>query len=226
MKNIATNLQQIKDELPASCTLVAVSKTKPATDIMAAYDQNQRDFGENKVQELTQKAEQLPKDIRWHMIGHLQSNKVKYIAPFIHLIHGVDSLKLLREINKQGQKSGRLINCLLQIHIASEDSKFGFDKAELKKLIENGELKGFSSIKITGLMGMATLTKEEGKIRQEFKDLKNLFETFKDFQSENFVMQTLSMGMSGDYKIALEEDSNMVRVGSAVFGKRETTDSN
>ena len=225
MKDIATNLQQIKDELPASCTLIAVSKTKPATAIMDAYDQNQRDFGENKVQELTEKAEQLPKDIRWHMIGHLQSNKVKYIAPFIHLIHGVDSLKLLREINKQGQKSGRVINCLLQIHIASEDSKFGFDKAELKKLIENGELKGLSFIKITGLMGMATLTEEEGKIRQEFKELKNLFKTFKDFQSVNFVMQTLSMGMSGDYKIALEEDSNMVRVGSAIFGKRETTDS-
>ena len=221
MKDIAANLKQIKDELPASCTLVAVSKTKPAADIMTAYSQNHRDFGENKVQELTQKAEELPKDIRWHMIGHLQSNKVKYIAPFVYLIHGVDSLKLLREINKQGQKLNRVINCLLQIHIASEDSKFGFDEADLMEIIKSEEIKEFSFIKITGLMGMATLTKDEDKIRQEFKSLKRLFEAFKAFQSENFVMQTLSTGMSGDYKIALEENSNMVRVGSAIFGKRD-----
>ncbi|MBC6401333.1 MAG: YggS family pyridoxal phosphate-dependent enzyme [Ekhidna sp.] len=221
MKDIAANLKQIKDELPASCTLVAVSKTKPAADIMTAYSQNHRDFGENKVQELTQKAEELPKDIRWHMIGHLQSNKVKYIAPFVYLIHGVDSLKLLREINKQGQKLNRVINCLLQIHIASEDNKFGFDEADLMEIIKSEEIKGLSFIKITGLMGMATLTKDENKIRQEFKSLKRLFEAFKAFQSENFVMQTLSTGMSGDYKIALEENSNMVRVGSAIFGKRD-----
>ncbi|MBC6425167.1 MAG: YggS family pyridoxal phosphate-dependent enzyme [Ekhidna sp.] len=221
MKDIAANLKQIKDELPASCTLVAVSKTKPAADIMTAYSQNHRDFGENKVQELTQKAEELPKDIRWHMIGHLQSNKVKYIAPFVYLIHGVDSLKLLREINKQGQKLNRVINCLLQIHIASEDSKFGFDEADLMEIIKSEEIKEFSFIKITGLMGMATLTKDEDKIRQEFKSLKRLFEAFKAFQSENFVMQTLSTGMSGDYKIALEENSNMIRVGSAIFGKRD-----
>jgi len=220
MKDIAANLKQVKESLPDTCKLVAVSKTKPTEDIMAAYDQDHRDFGENKAQELTQKAEELPKDIRWHMIGHLQSNKVKYIAPFVYLIHGVDSLKLLREINKQGQKSDRVIHCLLQVHIASEGSKFGFDRTDLIEIVKSEKIKGFSFVKITGLMGMATFTEDEHRIRQEFKSLKKIFETFKDFQSENFVMQILSMGMSNDYKIALEENSNMVRIGSAIFGNR------
>lgn len=220
MQNIATNLNQIKNTLPENCTLVAVSKTKPNSAISECYEAGQRDFGENKVQELVRKAEELPTDIRWHMIGHLQRNKVKYIAPFVHLIHGVDSLKLLNEINKQGEKTNRIIDCLLQLHISEEETKFGFDEKELKEMIDGGQLSDLSNVKITGLMGMATFTEDVNQIRQEFKNLKKLFEVLKKIASHNCVMKNLSMGMSGDYPIAIEEGSTMVRVGSAIFGKR------
>jgi pyridoxal phosphate enzyme (YggS family) len=206
--------QQINEELRLSkITLVAVSKTKPIEDILELYNLGHRDFGENYVQELTEKAEQLPKDIRWHFIGHLQTNKVRSIIPFIYLIHGVDSLKLLKEIDKQAEKSKRVIECLLQVHIAQEETKFGFDKAELFNL----ELKQFVNVRIKGLMGMASLTDDINKIRIEFKSLKTLFEKLK---AQNPELSILSMGMSADYKIAIEERSNMVRIGSLVFGER------
>jgi len=194
-------------------SLVAVSKTKPVKDILELYDLGHRDFGENYVQELIEKAEQLPKDIRWHFIGHLQTNKIKSIVPFIYLIHGVDSLKLLKEIDKQAKKNDRVIDCLLQVHIAQEETKFGFDEAELINL----ELKLFSNVRIKGLMGMASLTDEVNKIRIEFKYLKNLF---KKLRAQNPEFSILSMGMSSDYKIAIEEGSNMVRIGSLLFGER------
>jgi PLP dependent protein len=206
--------QQINEELRLSkITLVAVSKTKPIEDILELYNLGHRDFGENYVQELTEKAEQLPKDIRWHFIGHLQTNKVRSIIPFIYLIHGVDSLKLLKEIDKQAEKSKRVIECLLQVHIAQEETKFGFDKPELFNL----ELKQFVNVRIKGLMGMASLTDDINKIRIEFKSLKTLFEKLK---AQNPELSILSMGMSADYKIAIEERSNMVRIGSLVFGER------
>jgi len=220
MTTIATNLQKIKENLPEHCTLVAVSKTKPNTAILDAYEVGQLDFGENKVQELARKAEELPKDIRWHMIGHLQRNKVKYIAPFVHLIHGVDSLRLLKEINKQGEKVNRIINCLLQIHIAKEETKFGFSEEELKHLLEQGELEPLSNIRIVGLMGMATFTQDHDQIKQEFMGLSDLFNNSKQYTLSNVEITTLSMGMSGDYQLAIEEGSTMVRVGSAIFGSR------
>ena len=195
-------------------SLVAVSKTKPVKDILELYDLGHRDFGENYVQELVEKAEQLPKDIRWHFIGHLQTNKVKSIVPFIYLIHGVDSLKLLKEIDKQAKKNNRVIDCLLQVHIAQEETKFGFDEIELLNL----ELKLFSNVRIKGLMGMASLTDEVNKIRIEFKYLKNLF---KKLRAQNPELSILSMGMSSDYKIAIEEGSYMVRIGSLLFGERD-----
>jgi PLP dependent protein len=206
--------QQINEALRLSnITLVAVSKTKPIKDILELYDLGHRDFGENYVQELVEKAEQLPKDIRWHFIGHLQTNKVKLIVPFIYLIHGVDSLKLLKEIDKQAEKNKRVIDCLLQVHIAQEETKFGFDETELFNL----ELKQFSNVRIKGLMGMASLTEDMNKIRVEFKFLKTLFEKLK---IQNPELAILSMGMSSDYKIAIEEGSNMVRIGSLLFGER------
>jgi hypothetical protein len=206
--------QQINDELRLSnITLVAVSKTKPVEDILELYNLGHRDFGENYVQELTEKAEKLPNDIRWHFIGHLQTNKVKSIVPFIYLIHGVDSLKLLKEIDKQAEKNKRVIDCLLQVHIAQEETKFGFDETELL----NSELKQFSNVRIKGLMGMASLTDDINKIRIEFKSLKILFEKLK---TQNPELSILSMGMSADYKIAIEEGSNMVRIGSLLFGER------
>ena len=220
MQDIASNLNRIKEELPKDCTLVAVSKTKPNEAILEAYKTGQRDFGENKVQELAKKAEELPHDIRWHMIGHLQRNKVKYIASFVHLIHGVDSLKLLKEIDKQAEKATRTINCLLQVHIAEEESKFGFSANELEAMVMNDELAELPSIRVVGLMGMATFTPDETQIHKEFQSLKLLFEKLKDRSIENFHMEVLSIGMSGDYKIALQEGSNMVRVGSAIFGER------
>lgn len=220
MNEIQSNLEAIKDQLPENCTLVAVSKTKPSSVILTAYEAGQRHFGENKVQELTKKAEELPKDIQWHMIGHLQRNKVKYIAPFVHLIHGVDSLKLLKEINKQGEKVNRVIHCLLQVHIAEEETKFGFDEKELIHLLGSEEFASMKYVQINGLMGMATFTEDTDQVRREFKSLKNLFEQFKNSDHAHLQMNTLSMGMSGDYLLALEEGSNMVRIGSSIFGER------
>lgn len=214
------NFLSIKNELGNNTTLVAVSKTKPAEDIQALYDLGQRDFGENYVQELVEKHEQLPKDIRWHFIGHLQSNKVKYIAPFVHLIHGVDSFNLLKEVNKQALKNNRIIDCLLQVHIAKEETKFGFDAHELSELHELHELK---NIGIVGLMGMASFSDDTNLVRNEFSSLKILFDKYVLQPTANFKPQTLSMGMSNDYKIALKEGSNMVRIGSLLFGERNYT---
>jgi PLP dependent protein len=213
--------QEIITELSSKAALVAVSKTKPAEDILELYNLGQRDFGENYVQELVAKYEQLPKDIRWHFIGHLQSNKVKYIAPFVHLIHGVDSLSLLKEINKQALKNNRIINCLLQIYIAKEETKFGLDEHELKTILELPELHELKNIRICGLMGMASFSHNMDLIRAEFKHLKSLFDLYAQRQTINHQLQTLSMGMSSDYKIALEESSNLVRIGSLLFGERD-----
>jgi len=215
--SIKDNLNQIKSELPERVTLVAVSKTKPNEDILEAYEAGQRVFGENKVQEMVQKWEDLPKDIDWHMIGHVQRNKVKYMAEFVSLIHGVDSPRLLKEINKQAKKHNRVIPCLLQIHIAEEDTKFGLDKAELEELIESDAFKAMENIKIVGLMGMATFTDDENQVRKEFAQLKSMFENLKTKLDD---ITILSMGMSGDYQIAIEEGSNMVRIGSSIFGAR------
>mgnify|MGYP001309954984 FL=1 len=215
--SIKDNLNQIKSELPERVTLVAVSKTKPNEDILEAYEAGQRVFGENKVQEMVQKWEDLPKDIDWHMIGHVQRNKVKYMAEFVSLIHGVDSPRLLKEINKQAKKYNRVIPCLLQIHIAEEDTKFGLDKAELEELIESDAFKAMENIKIVGLMGMATFTDDENQVRKEFAQLKSMFGNLKTKLDD---ITILSMGMSGDYQIAIEEGSNMVRIGSSIFGVR------
>ena len=206
--------QQLNEELRLlNITLVAVSKTKPIEYILELYDLGHRDFGENYVQELVEKAEKLPKDIRWHYIGHLQTNKVKSIVPFVYLIHGVDSLKLLKEINKQAEKNARVIHCLLQVHIAQEETKFGFNENELFNL----DISQFENVKINGLMGMASLTDDISKIRTEFKHLKTISQKLQTLTPQ---LQTLSMGMSSDYKIAIEEGSNMVRIGSLLFGER------
>jgi len=215
--SIAENLLSIKNSLPEHITLVAVSKTKPIADIMEAYDAGQRIFGENKIQEMTQKYEDMPKNIQWHMIGHVQRNKVKYMAPFVSLIHGVDSLKLLKEINKQAKKNDRNISCLLQVHIAEEDTKFGFDEDELLDLVNNPEFAALNNIQIVGLMGMATFTDNMNQVRKEFQNLNGIFEKLK---LKIDTMNILSMGMSGDYKIAIEEGSTMIRVGSSIFGAR------
>lgn len=213
--------QRIKSELDSKgVTLVAVSKTKPVEDILELYNLGHRDFGENYVQELAEKAEALPKDIRWHFIGHLQSNKVKYIAPFVHLIHGVDSLKLLQEINKQAAKNNRIISCLLQVYIAMEETKFGLDEKELEELWRSTLINQLTNIQITGFMGMASFSDDKKLIRNEFKSLKDIFEKYSLPQTLNLKPQTLSMGMSSDYQIAVEEGSNMVRIGSLLFGER------
>jgi len=226
MNHLVENLKQIQNEIPTGTTLVAVSKTKPAEAIQELHDAGQRDFGENKVQELVAKYEVLPKDIQWHLIGHLQKNKVKYIAEFVHLIHSVDNLDLLKEINKQAAKFNRVIPCLLQIKIAEEDSKFGM-KPELAEQILADYKTHFPNVEIIGLMGMATFTDDQDQIRNEFKFLKSIFEKLKTPNSEhttpNSQLTTLSMGMSGDYKIAVEEGSTMVRVGSSIFGERNYT---
>jgi PLP dependent protein len=203
--------------------LVAVSKTKPIEAIKELYDLGHRDFGENYVQELVEKQEQLPKDIRWHFIGHLQSNKVKYIAPFVHLVHGVDSFKLLKEIDKEAKKNNRTIDVLLQVHIAEEETKFGFDENELHELIQANpnELQQLKNIGIKGLMGMASFTDDTGKIRREFRHLQSLFDKYVQSQIPNSKFEILSMGMSSDYAIAIEEGSNMVRIGSLIFGERQ-----
>lgn len=217
---IKQNLYNIKNSLPENVTLIAVSKTQPASSIMEAYQAGQRAFGENKIQEMTEKFNILPKDIEWHMIGHLQSNKVKYMAHFVHLIHGVDSFKTLKEINKQALKHNRVINCLLEVKIASEETKFGLSFDEVEQLLKSEELKNLKNINIQGLMGMASFTENNEIIRAEFKTLKTLFDSLQKYKSFNVNPTILSMGMSGDYKIAIEEDSTMIRVGSAIFGSR------
>jgi pyridoxal phosphate enzyme (YggS family) len=215
--SIKDNLTSIKNELPKGVTLVAVSKTKPNEDILEAYGAGHRIFGENKVQEMVAKWEELPKDIEWHMIGHVQRNKVKYMAEFVSLIHGVDSLKLLKEIDKQAKKYERVIPCLLQIHIAEEDTKFGLDDSELSALLQSEAFKAMENVKIVGLMGMATFTQNENQVRKEFAHLKSIFDQLQQKLPE---ISILSMGMSGDYKIAILEGSTMVRIGSSIFGER------
>ncbi len=214
---IHSNLRKLQTELPESVTLVAVSKTKPIEDLMQAYEAGQRIFGENKVQELKDKFSSLPQDIQWHMIGHLQRNKVKYIASFVALIHGVDSLRLLQEINRQGALHQRKIPCLLQVHIAQEETKFGWDISEVQNLIEKGEINKFEYVRVDGLMGMATFTDDEKQITKEFTTLKILYNQHQKTQG----WKVLSMGMSNDYQLAISCGSNMVRVGSKIFGERQ-----
>jgi pyridoxal phosphate enzyme (YggS family) len=220
--SIQNNLRSIQATLPENVTLVAVSKTKPVSDLIEAYEAGQRIFGENKIQEMTDKWETMPKDIQWHMIGHVQTNKVKYMAPFVSLIHGVDSLKLLQEINKQAQKNNRVIDCLLQVYIAEEESKFGLDEKELSEMLkqvqhDTGE---FNYIRIVGLMGMATFTDNQTQVEKEFSRLKTIFDEYANLNTKNCQLNTLSMGMSGDYKLAIECGSTMVRIGSSIFGNR------
>lgn len=218
LKNL-NELTKLSSEYKA--TLVAVSKTKPNSEILQVYSEGQRVFGENKVQELVTKFEELPKDIEWHMIGHLQRNKVKYIAPFVAMIHAVDSLRLAKEINKQAKQNNRVIPVLLQLHIADESSKFGFEFNDLESLLSQNELQSLDSIEIHGLMGMATFTDNTNQVKQEFQSLKRYFDTLKsNYFNDNKAFKEISMGMSGDYKIALEEGSTMIRVGSAIFGSR------
>lgn len=219
--SIAAQIQSIRKTLSPHTTLVAVSKTKPMEMIQEAYAVDQRDFGENKVQELVDKHAGLPKDIKWHMIGHLQRNKVKYIAPFVHLIHGVDTIKLLKEINKEGKKNDRIISCLLQVHIAEEQTKFGFDITEIEELLSPNTLDDFSHIMIEGLMGMATNTTDKAQVASEFAQLKRDFDHLKSEYTHSCIsFNTLSMGMSGDYELAIANGSTMVRVGSTIFGAR------
>jgi PLP dependent protein len=218
--SIQNNLLQIETQLPEHVTLVAVSKTKPVADLMEAYNAGQRVFGENKIQEMTEKWQQMPKDIQWHMIGHVQSNKVKYMIPYVKLIHGVDSLKLLKEINRLAAKWRKKIDCLLQIHIAEEETKFGLDEKELNEILLSDELKSFQNINIVGLMGMATFTDNQQQIKREFLHLKSIFDKSKVLNTEHCQLNTLSMGMSGDYQLAIECGSTMVRIGSSIFGVR------
>ena len=201
--------------------MVAVSKTKPNSNILEAYETGHRDFGENKVQDLAAKAAELPQDIRWHMIGHVQTNKIKFFAPFVHLVHGVDREKVLKELNKEARKNNRVIDCLLQVHIAQEQSKFGFDEAEINALFEKDLNTLYPNVRIRGLMGMATFTEDQEQVRSEFRTLKQLFDQIlRTFNIQHSTFNILSMGMSGDYPIAVEEGSTMVRVGTAIFGAR------
>jgi len=216
MMSISENIKHITSQIPESVTLIAVSKTKPNEMLLEAYEAGQRHFGENYVQELVDKEAQLPKDIHWHFIGHLQSNKVKYIAPFVYLVHGVDSFSLLKEINKQAQKNNRVIDCLLQIYIAQEETKFGLDFKEASDILNSVEFKELKNIQIKGFMAMASNTEKEEQIRKEFKSLKEFSKQFPDYN-------TLSFGMSGDYLLAIEEGSTMIRVGSSIFGERNYT---
>lgn len=219
---IAQSLLQIKASIPENITLVAVSKTKPVSDLMEAYNVGQRIFGENKIQEMTEKWLTMPKDIQWHMIGHVQTNKVKFMSEYVSLIHGVESLKLLKEINKQAKNHNRIIDCLLQIHIAEEETKFGLNEAELNEIISNilnheNELK---NINVTGLMGMATFTDNQSQIEKEFQNLKRIFDDNQNHKTDNLNLKILSIGMSGDYQLAIACGSTMIRVGSSIFGKR------
>jgi pyridoxal phosphate enzyme (YggS family) len=220
MSQIKANIQQIESQLNANARLIAVTKTKPISILEETYNLGFKRFGENKVQEMTAKYEALPKDIEWHMIGHLQSNKVKYMAAYVSLVHSVDSFKLLKEINKEAAKHNRVIDCLLQIYIATEETKFGLSDQETIEIVTGSELHPLQNIRIVGLMGMASNTADTDKIRSEFKSLKNLFDHLKQFQNERIVMKELSMGMSSDYLMALEEGSTIIRVGSAIFGSR------
>jgi pyridoxal phosphate enzyme (YggS family) len=215
--SIASRLNTIKKSIPEHVTLVAISKTKPVSDILEAYGAGQRIFGENKIQEMAAKYDELPKDIEWHMIGHVQSNKVKHMASFVSLVHGVDSLKLLEEINRHAKKHNRVIDCLLQLHIAEEETKFGMDENELAELLHSPEFKALENIKVSGLMGMATFTENQQQIKKEFDYLKSVFDRF---STENPEFKILSMGMSGDYDLAIECGSTMVRIGSSIFGER------
>lgn len=218
---IQNNLLSIKTSLPPHVTLVAVSKTKPVADLMEAYRAGQRIFGENKIQEMAAKYDEMPKDVQWHMIGHVQTNKVKYMAPFVSLVHGVDSLKLLAEINKQAAKHNRVIDCLLQVHIAEEETKFGLDEEELNAILASEEFRQMENILITGLMGMATFTEEQSQVEREFQHLKLIFDRLREQpETLNFKPETLSMGMSGDYHLAIACGSTMVRIGSSIFGHR------
>lgn len=217
---IAENLVSIKSTLPKQVTLVAVSKTKPVSDLMQAYEAGQRIFGENKIQEMAEKYQEMPKDILWHMIGHVQTNKVKFMAPFVHLIHGVDSLKLLQEIDKQAKKNNRIIDCLLQIHIAEEETKFGLNQEELIALVSSSLFEEMKNIQIIGLMGMATFTDDKAQVKKEFSHLKNIFENLQKMNPKNSQLNTISMGMSGDYQMAIDCGSTMVRIGSSIFGGR------
>lgn len=218
---IRENLLHIKKNLPNNVTLVAVSKTKPIADLQEAYDAGQRIFGENKIQEMVDKHDVLPKDIQWHMIGHLQSNKVKYMASFVNLIHGVDKFKTLKEINKQAKKHNRIIDCLLQVKIAKEETKFGFSIDEINTILHSKELADLAHIKIVGFMGMATFTDNKQQLQEEFLSLKTVFEKQKQItDTKNCKLQILSMGMSGDYPLAIANGSTMIRVGSSIFGNR------
>lgn len=218
--SIQENLSHIKSELPPHVTLVAVSKTKPVSDLMEVYNAGHRIFGENKIQEMVEKYEQMPKDIEWHMIGHVQRNKVKYMASFVRLIHGVDNFKLLEEINKEAIKNNRVIECLFQIKIASEESKFGMSADEATSIIQSKPFSELKNIRIVGVMGMATFTDDLEQIKNEFQMLKTTFDGFKNMESFNFKPEIISMGMSGDYQLAIECGSNMIRVGSSIFGSR------
>lgn len=219
--SIAENIDIVKANLPANVKLVAVSKTKPANLLMEAYDYGQRSFGENKVQELVWKFEELPKDIEWHFIGHLQSNKAKYLVPFVHLIHGVDSFKLLKAIDSEAKKTDRIIHCLLQFHIAEEETKFGFSLSEAEEMLNSDDFLQLRNVKLSGVMGMATYTDDENQIRKEFAHLKTIFEMLKsNYFSSEPEFKEISMGMSGDYRIAVQEGSTMVRIGSTIFGER------
>ena len=213
--SIEKNIQELKKHLPVGVELIAVSKTKPLSDLQEAYETGQRHFGENKVQEMVEKWEQLPKDIQWHMIGHVQTNKVKYMAPFVHLIHAVDSFKLLKEIQKQAFKNSRSIDCLIQIRIAQEETKFGLPKEQLGELLKLAD--ELDNVRVVGLMGMASFTSDKNQIHEEFK---SLFRLYQEVQAKNTDLKILSMGMSGDFEIAIEEGSSMIRVGSKIFGKR------
>ena len=218
--SIKQQLHFIKNTIPEHVTLVAVSKTKPLAALQEAYDAGQRIFGENKIQEMTEKWEVLPKDIQWHMIGNLQRNKVKYMAEYVSLIHGGDSLKLLQEINKQAKKHSRIINCLLQVKIAKEDTKAGMSVEEAKVILDSGDFTNLNNIKIVGLMGMATFTENKEQIATEFQSLKHIFNNLKQLNTDNCSLTTVSMGMSGDYELAIESGSTMIRVGSSIFGSR------
>ena len=218
--SIQENLLKIKASIPENVTLVAVSKTKPISDLMEAYNAGQRIFGENKIQEMAEKWEAMSKDIQWHMIGHVQTNKVKFMAPFVSLIHGVDSLKLLEEINKQAQKNNRIIDCLLQIYIAEEETKFGLDEEELHEILTSESFQEMKNIRIVGLMGMATFTENQNQIKKEFTNLKTIFDNLQLRKDAINRVSTLSMGMSGDYQLAIECGSTMVRIGSSIFGGR------
>lgn len=218
--SIQQNIKDVKDSIPSTVTLVAVSKTKPVSELMEAYEVGQRVFGENKIQEMAEKFEEMPKDIEWHMIGHVQRNKVKYMAEFVSLIHGVDSMKLLKEIHKQASKHDRTINCLLQIKIAEEDSKFGMSPNDAIKILQSEEFSKLTNVCVTGVMGMATFTDNDSQVTSEFSVLKTTFEKLKELKTPNFKPETISMGMSGDYPLAITCGSTMIRVGSSIFGER------